>query len=115
VRVEDELADWLDEMAVHVEETEGGVVTRSTVVRYILRRAKNEPALQAMLKEEMAALHGALQARMHRIHTRMREAIEEELLTAFQGEGSPALSDGEAPDELDDVRRPRARAKANAG
>jgi hypothetical protein len=112
VRIEDDLAEWIDSMAGHLEDTEGGKVTRSTIVRYILRRARNEPALQAMLKEEMAALHGALQSRMHRIHSRMREAVEEELLTAFQGADSPALSDGETPDELDVVRRRSSKARA---
>ena len=77
VRIEDDLLVWLDLMAAHLADQEGGVVTRSTVVRYILRRARNEPELQAMLKEEMSVLHGRLQSRMHRIHSRMREVIED--------------------------------------
>jgi len=110
VRLDDDIVQAIDHMVDVLRSDSAlsgsfeGAVTRSTVVRYILRRATNEPQLQAMLAEEITVFHAMLAKRLQSVRPRLRQVLEEELLGAFD---SPELPQGEHEDELSAARRAR--------
>ena len=54
--------------------------SRSQIIRFILNRAVDTPAMEAAIAEEVTAVQAALQGKLQRIRQRIQEILIEELL-----------------------------------
>lgn len=89
-----ELVEGLDELAARVP-VNGQPLARSQVIRYILRRAINQPQMQAAFEEELIFFTHDILSKISKVQRCVRKALQDEVTNQFQLQ----LSSGERDDE----------------